>query len=46
MELVTGGELFERIANATTYSENEAKNVIRQTASALAHAHSLGIVHR
>ena len=46
MELVTGGELFDRIVAKTFYSEREAKIAIRDIVSALAYCHGLGIVHR
>jgi len=46
MELVTGGELFDRIVNRGTYSEKDASNVVRQIVSAIEYLHTLGIVHR
>ena len=46
MELMTGGELFDRIVDKEHYSENEACNVIRPIADAIAYCHSLGVAHR
>jgi len=46
MELVTGGELFDRIVNRGSYSEKDASNVVRQIVSAIEYLHSMGIVHR
>jgi len=46
MELLTGGELFDRIVSKGSYSEKEASAVIRSVASAIDYLHSIGIVHR
>jgi len=46
MELVTGGELFDRIVNRGSYSEKDASHVVRQIVSAIEYLHALGIVHR
>jgi serine/threonine protein kinase len=46
MELVVGGELFDRIVNKEKYTEREARDVIRQLANAIAFAHSVGVAHR
>jgi len=46
MELVTGGEMFDRIVNRGSYSEKDASDVVRQIVSAVAYLHDLGIVHR
>ena len=46
MELMVGGELFDRIVEKSKYSEAEAAVVIRKLADALAYCHSRGIVHR
>tara|TARA_B110000971_G_scaffold176816_1_gene182390 strand:+ start:56 stop:352 length:297 start_codon:yes stop_codon:yes gene_type:complete len=46
MEVCAGGELFDRIVDKEHYSEDEAKNAIRQIASALAYCHERKIVHR
>ena len=46
MELLRGGELFDTIVEKGCFTEPEAKRVLRQLLSAVAHCHALGIVHR
>ena len=46
LELVSGGEVFDRICDLGSYSEREAAAVVRQVALALRHIHVRGIVHR
>jgi calcium/calmodulin-dependent protein kinase I len=46
MELMTGGELFDRIVEKEKYSEEEARRVIMKLAEALVYCHEQGIVHR
>ncbi|CAD5114420.1 DgyrCDS3553 [Dimorphilus gyrociliatus] len=46
MELVTGGELFDRIVEKGSYTERDASNLIRQVLEAVDFMHSTGIVHR
>jgi len=46
MELVTGGELFDRIVEREQYSESDAKEVMRQLLNAIEYIHSRDIVHR
>jgi len=46
MELVTGGELFDRIVNRGSYSEKDASEVVRQIVEAIEYLHGIGIVHR
>jgi serine/threonine protein kinase len=46
LELVTGGELFDRIVAKSSYTEREAANTIGTLCSALGHLHALKIVHR
>ena len=46
MDLLTGGELFDRIVSKGSYSEREASEVVRSVASALEYLHSIGITHR
>merc|ERR1719197_1629079 len=46
MELVTGGELFDRIVEKQSYTEREAADTIYTLCDALNHLHALKIVHR
>jgi len=46
MELVSGGELFDRIVEREQFTEAEARFVMAQLFDALAYLHSMGIVHR
>ena len=46
MELVTGGELFERLVKQGPYSEKEASRLMRQIAQGVAWLHSQGVCHR
>ena len=46
MELVTGGELFERLVTQGPYSEKEASRLMRQLAQGVAWLHQNGICHR
>ena len=46
MELVTGGQLLERLATKGLYSEAVTAQCIRSIAEALAYCHSKGVVHR
>lgn len=46
MELLTGGELFDRICEKERYSEREARQVMFLMTNAIAYAHSKGVVHR
>lgn len=46
LELLTGGELFERIVDKGQYSERQASQLIRDIATAIKYLHSVGIVHR
>ena len=46
MELLTGGELFDRIVSKGCYSEKEASEVVRGVAAALDYLHTTGITHR
>jgi len=46
MELVTGGELFDRIVQQGSFNEKEASYVTRQVLSGVGYLHSIGIVHR
>eukprot|EP00924_Labyrinthula_sp_SR-Ha-C_P005463 snap_masked-scaffold_1-processed-gene-32.30-mRNA-1 protein AED:0.08 eAED:0.09 QI:0/-1/0/1/-1/1/1/0/337 len=46
LELVEGGELFDRIVQKSSYSEKETCQVIKNVAEALHFCHEQGIVHR
>ncbi|KAM7012227.1 calcium/calmodulin-dependent protein kinase type IV [Tautogolabrus adspersus] len=46
LELVTGGELFDRIVERGYYSERDAAHVIKQILEAVAYLHENGVVHR
>lgn len=45
MDLLTGGELFDRIVAKSSFSEEEAAKVIKQIASALLYLHNSGMSH-
>ncbi|KAM6202144.1 ribosomal protein S6 kinase alpha-5 isoform 5-T5 [Rhynchocyon petersi] len=46
MELLNGGELFERIKKKQHFSETEASYIMRKLVSAVSHMHDVGVVHR
>lgn len=46
MELVTGGELFDRIIAKGSYTEQDASALIHQVLGGVDYLHSLGIAHR
>jgi len=46
MDLLTGGELFDRIVSKGSYSEKEAADVVKLVAEGLRYLHDNGIVHR
>ena len=46
LELLSGGELLERIRKKKNFSEAEASNIIRKLASAVEFMHGRGVVHR
>ena len=46
LELVTGGEVFDKVATQGAFSEADAAAVVRSIALALQHLHSKHIVHR
>lgn len=46
MQLVSGGELFDRIVEKGFYTERDASRLICQVLDAVKYLHDLGIVHR
>lgn len=46
MEYVEGKTLYEDLAKGKIFTEQEAVAIIMQVASALAHAHAKGLIHR
>lgn len=46
LELLTGGELFDRIVSKGNYSEQQAAEVMRDLCKALKYLHGKNIVHR
>ena len=46
LELVTGGELLERLMNLGAYSEQDACDLFAKVMHAVSHLHSHGIAHR
>eukprot|EP00956_Cyclotella_meneghiniana_P003212 scaffold3932_cov87-Cyclotella_meneghiniana.AAC.16 len=45
MDLIAGGEMFDHLATSGAYSEADAARLVRETASALAFLHGVGLVH-
>jgi calcium/calmodulin-dependent protein kinase I len=45
-ELVTGGELFDKIVELGSYSEKESAVLVTKMVSAIDYLHGMGIVHR
>jgi hypothetical protein len=45
-ELMSGGELFDRIVRSKHYTERQARDTVKALAEALAYLHSHGIAHR
>lgn len=46
MELVRGGDLFDRIDKKISYTEKDAQYVCRTVLGALKHCHDLNVIHR
>lgn len=46
LELLTGGELFDRVVAKGSYSEKQASELIKSVAGAIKYLHGIGIVHR
>uniref|UniRef100_A0A7S4MH34 Uncharacterized protein n=1 Tax=Vannella robusta TaxID=1487602 RepID=A0A7S4MH34_9EUKA len=45
-EIVTGGELFDRIVSKGNYTERDAANLVKKVIEGLEYIHEMGIVHR
>jgi calcium/calmodulin-dependent protein kinase I len=46
MEMMNGGELFEKLIEIDHYTESKASEIFREIVDAVRYCHSLGIVHR
>jgi len=46
MELLTGGELFDRITEMGCFTEDDARNLMKQIAGAIFYCHNASIMHR
>ena len=45
-ELVSGGELFEKIVEVGSYTEPDAANIVKQVVDGVAYLHKNGVAHR
>ena len=46
MELIVGGELFDRIAQRESFTEEQARALVKNLIQAIAYLHASGVVHR
>jgi serine/threonine protein kinase len=46
LELVTGGELFQKIVETGYFSEHKAARILKQIIEAIAYLHSHDVIHR
>ena len=46
MEVMDGGELFDRIVQKSYYNEKEARDVVKTLLSCISYLHELDVVHR
>nr|CAA89202.1 calcium-stimulated protein kinase [Chlamydomonas moewusii] len=46
MDACMGGELFDAIVERGTYSEKDARALMRTIVSVVAHCHDMGVIHR
>ena len=46
MELMTGGELYDKLQEANVFSELDARTSIKALIDAIRYCHSLDIIHR
>ena len=45
LDMISGGEMFDHLAQNGPYAESDAAHLVRETASALAFIHGVGLVH-
>jgi serine/threonine protein kinase len=45
-ELVSGGELFDKIVELGAYSEGDAANIVKQVVEGVKYLHDMGVAHR
>ena len=46
MELIVGGELFDRIAQRESFTDEQARALVKNLIQAIAYLHASGVVHR
>jgi serine/threonine protein kinase len=46
LEIIEGGQLYDRIASKHNYNENEARNLVQILLSAIQYCHDHGVAHR
>jgi serine/threonine protein kinase len=46
LEEISGGELFDRIVKKSSYTEKEARDLVKILLEAIKHCHDRGVVHR
>ena len=46
LEIVQGGQLFDRIAHKKKYDENEARELVKILLEAIKYCHDRGVAHR
>lgn len=46
LEIMEGGELFDRIVEKENYSEKEASETIRPIVDCIKYCHDIGLIHR
>ena len=46
MELIEGGDLFDRVSARRRFDESAASLIMAEVFDALSYLHSLGVVHR
>ena len=46
LQLITGGELFDRIVELVHYSEKDASEIVKKIVLGIQHLHEKNVVHR